>query len=151
MSKHMKPKQLIHFAVLFPMLLLASPRDARAEKPVETPAINLWVDLSLGLISEEDAGEKAKSLDTDFKTPLKAETHALTGDLYGVRQVSGNHFASLMKRVDQVSSFSGTSVIGKTRKRAYLEVMVFLTSSRKYVAIVTAPLDDLPAAARKKL
>lgn len=147
----MKAKQLILLAVLLPVLVLAASGDARAEEPAEAPAINLWVDLRLGLISEEEAKEKMKSLDADFKSILKSETEALTGDLYGVRQVSGEQFASLMAKIDQVSSFSKTSVIGKTKERAYLEVVIFLTSTHGYVAIVSAPLDDLPAATRKKL
>lgn len=147
----MNGKQLLLLAALLPVLVLAASGDARAEKAAEDPAINLWVDLGLGLINEEEAKEKVKSLDADFKTALKSETNVLTGDLYGVRQVSGKQFASLMAKVDQMSSSSTTSVIGKTRKRAYLEVTIFLTSKHAYVAIVSAPLDDLPAATREKL
>ena len=40
--------------------------------------------------------------------------------------------------------------IGKTDARAYLEVKVLMTSRKGYVAIVCAPLDDLPVAIRKK-
>ncbi len=147
----MEAKQLILLAVLLPVLVLAASGDARAEEAAEAPAINLWVDLGLGLINEEEAKEKMKSLDADFKTALKSETDVLTGDLYGVRQVSGKQFASLMPKIGQVSSFSTTSVIGKTKKRAYLEVTIFLTSKHAYVAIVSAPFDDLPAATREKL
>jgi hypothetical protein len=147
----MNAKQLILLAGLFSVLVLSAYGDARAEEPAEAPAINLWVDLGLGLINEEEANEKMKSLDADFKGTLKSETEALTSDLYGVRQVSGNQFASLMAKIEQVSSSSTTSVIGKTKKRAYLEVIIFLTSKHAYVAIVSAPLDDLPAATREKL
>ena len=147
----MKMKQWILFAVLLPILVLAASGDARADEAAETPAINLWVDLGLGLISEEEAEEKMKSLDADFKTTLKSETNVLTDDLYGVRQVSVKQFASLMAKMDQVSSSSTISVIGKTKKRAYLEVVIFLTSTHGYVAIVSAPLEDLPGAIRKKL
>ena len=73
----MKTKLLILPAVLSPVLLLAASGDGRAEEPAETPAINLWVDLGLGLISEDKAAEKARSLDADFKTALKAEANAL--------------------------------------------------------------------------
>ena len=147
----MKARQPILLAALLPALVLAACGNARAEKAAEVPAINLWVDLGLGLINEEEAKEKMKSLDADFKTVLKSETNVLTSDLHGVRQVSGKQFASLMAKIDQVSSFSTTSVIGKTKKRAYLEVMIFLTSKHSYVAIVSAPLEDLPAAIREKL
>jgi hypothetical protein len=124
---------------------------AAVDEPTTTAVAEPPVDLGLGLINEEEAKEKVKSLDADFKTALKSETNVLTGDLYGVRQVSGKQFASLMAKVDQMSSSSTTSVIGKTRKRAYLEVTIFLTSKHAYVAIVSAPLDDLPAATREKL
>ena len=147
----MKAKQRFLLAALLPVLVIAASGDARAETSAEAPAINLWVDLGLGLINEEEAKEKMKSFDIDFKTALKSETNVLTGDLHGVRQVSGKQFASLMAKTDLVSSFSTTSVIGKTKKRAYLEVMIFLTSKHSYVAIVSAPLEDLPAATREQL
>jgi len=147
----MKTKTMVLLAVLFPGLLLAAPNDSQVEKPAETPAINLWVDLGLGLISEEEAKEKMKSLDADFKGTLKSEADALTGDLYGVRHVSGKQFAALIAKIDLVSSFSKTTVIGKTQERGYLEVKIALTSSHGYVAIVCAPLDDLPESTRKKL
>ncbi len=147
----MKTKKIILLSLLLPGLLLASPSDSQKEKPVETPAINLWVDLGLGLISEEDAKAKMKPLDADFKSTLESEIKPLAGDLYGVRQVSGKHFAAIVAKIDQVSSFSSTSVIGKTKERGYLEVKIHLTSSYSYVAIVCAPLDDLPIATRNKL
>jgi hypothetical protein len=53
-----------------------------------------------------------------------------------------------MGKIDQVSSFSKISAIGKTTDRAYLEVVIVLTSSHRYVAIVSTPLDELPAAIR---
>jgi hypothetical protein len=65
--------------------------------------------------------------------------------------VPGKHFAALMSKIGQVSSSSTTSVIGKTKSRAYLEVIIPLTSKHAYVAIVSAPLEDLPAATREKL
>jgi hypothetical protein len=138
-------------AVLFPGLLLAAPGDSARKGPAEAPAINLWVDLGLGLISEEDAAEKMKSLDADFQSTLKAETEALTSDLYGVRHVSGNQFAAIVAEMDAISSFSTTTVIGRTQELGYLEVEFYLTSSHGYVAIVCAPLNDLPESTRKKL
>lgn len=147
----MKTKILILLALQFPGLLLAVPSDSQKEKPVETPAINLWVDLGLGLISEEDVKAKMKPLDTDFKSTLESEIKPLAGDLYGVRQVSGKQFAAIVAEIGQVSSFSSTSVIGMTKERGYLEVKIHLTSSHSYVAIVCAPLDDLPVATRNKL
>lgn len=146
----MKTKKLILLALLFPGLLLAAPGDSQKEKPVDTPAINLWVDFALGLIGEEDAMAKMKSLDVDFKDTLESEATPLTGDLYGVRQVSGRQFAAIVGNMDKVNSFVSTSVIGKTRKRAYLEAKIHL-SNHSYVAIVSAPLDDLPDATRNKL
>ena len=151
MINEMKTKKMILLAVLFPGLLLAAPRDSNGEEPAKAPAINLWVDLGLGLISEEDAEEEMKSLDADFKSTLKSETEALTGDLYGVRKVSGKQFAALVAKMDVVSSFSKITVIGKTQELGYLEVKIALTSSHSYVAIVCAPLDDLPESTRKKL
>lgn len=147
----MKTKKLILLALMFPGLLLAAPSDSKKENPAEIPAINLWVDLGLGLISEEDAKAKMKPLDADFKSTLDSEIKPLAGDLYGVRQVSGKQFASIVAKIDQVSSFSSTSVIGKTKERGYLEVKIHLTSSHSYIAIVCAPLDDLPVATRNKL
>lgn len=105
----------------------------------------------MGLISEEEAKEKMKSADADFKSTLNSETDALTGDLYGVRHVSGEQFAALIAKINVVSSFSKTTVIGKTQERGYLEVKIALTSSHGYVAIVCAPLEDLPESIRKKL
>ncbi len=136
---------------MFPGLLLAAPSDSQKEKPVETPAINLWVDLGLGLISEEDAKAKMKPHDTDFKSALESEMKALAGDLYGVRKVSGKQFAAIVAKIDQASGFTSTSVIGKTKERGYLEVKLHLTSSHSYVAIVCAPLDDLPVATQNKI
>ena len=146
----MKTKKLILLALLLPGLLLAAPGDSKKEKPIETPAINLWVDLGLGLISEEDAKAKMKSLDAEFKSTLESEIKPLAGDLYGVRQVSGKQFAAIVADMDQVTSFASTSVIGMTKKRAYLE-MKFHLSSHSYVAIVSAPLNDLPSGTRNKL
>ena len=54
----MKAKQRFLLAALLPVLVIASSGDARAEKAVEAPAINLWVDLGLGLVNEEEAKEK---------------------------------------------------------------------------------------------
>jgi hypothetical protein len=146
-----KTKALALLAVLLPGLLLAAPSDAANKDQATAPAINLWVDLGLGLISEEYAAEKMKSLDADFESTLESETEALTSDLYGVRHVSGEQFAALVAEMDVVSSFSTTTVIGRTKELGYLEVKFFLTSSHAYVAIVCAPLNDVPEATRKKL
>ena len=144
----MKATQLILLAALLPVLVHYSSGTASAD---EAQAINLWVDLKLGLINEAEVKQKMNSIDADFKTALKSETNALTGDLYGVRQVSGRQFASLVAKIDETSSSTTFSVIGKTKKRAYLEATVLLTSKHAYVAIVSAPLDDLPAAIQQKL
>jgi len=58
--------------------------------------------------------------------------------------VSEMQFAALVNRTDEKTSFSATTIIGKTNDRAYLEVKIFLKSSQSYVAIVCAPLDDMP-------
>ena len=144
-------KKFILLVVLCPALMLAASGETAEAKPSDTPAINLYVDISLGLISEDEAKEKTKKLKADFKTTLKSETDLLTGDLYGVRQVSGKQFAALVGRTDETTSFSATAIIGKTKDRAYLEVKIFLKSSQCYVAIVSAPLDDVPVETRKKL
>ena len=144
-------KKIILLAVLSPALTLAASGETVKAKPRETPAINLYVDISLGLISEDEAKEKTKKLKSDFKTTLKSETDLLTGDLCGVRQVSGMQFAALVNRTDEKTSFSATTIIGKTKDRAYLEVKIFLKSSKSYVTIVHAPLDDVPVETRKKL
>jgi hypothetical protein len=146
----MKTKRPILLALLLPGLLLAAPGDSKKEKPFEPPAINLWVDFALGLISEEDAKAKMKSPGVDFKDTLESEVKPLAGDLYGVRQVSGKQFAAIVADMDKVNSFFSTSVIGETKERGYLEVEIHL-SNHSYVAIVSAPLDDLPDATRNKL
>lgn len=146
-----KTKTLALLAVLLPGLLLAAPGDAAHKEQATAPAINLWVDLGLGLISEKDAAEKMKSLDADFKSTLKSETEALTSDLYGVRHVSGKQFAALVTEMDVVSSFSTTAVIGATKELGYLEVRFSLNGRHGYVAIVCAPLNDVPEATRQKL
>ena len=64
--------------------------------------------------------------------------------------MTGKQFAALVGRIGETTSFSSMQTVGKTDARAYLEVKVFLTSSKGYVANVCAPLDDLPVAIRKK-
>jgi hypothetical protein len=146
-----KTKTLALLAVLLPGLLLAAPSDAANKDQATAPAINLWVDLGLGLISEEDAAETMKSLDADFESALKSETEALTSNLYGVRHVSGEQFAALVAEMDVVSSFSTTTVIGATKELGYLEVRFSLNGRHGYVAIVCAPLNDVPEATREKV
>ena len=146
-----KTKTLVLLAALLPGLVLAAPSDAAEQDQVKARAINLWVDLGLGLISQEDATKEMRSLDADFESTLKSETEALASDLYGVRHVSGERFAAFVAEMDVVSSFSTTTVIGRTKELGYLEVKFFLTSSHGYVAIVCAPLNDVPESTRKKL
>jgi hypothetical protein len=146
-----KTKTLALLAALLPGLLLAAPSDAANKDQAKAPAINLWVDLGLGLISAEDAAGKMKSLDADFESTLKSETEALASDLYGVRHVSGERFAAFVAEMDVVSSFSTTTVIGRTQELGYLEVRIALSSRHGYVAIVCTPLNDLPESTRKKL
>jgi hypothetical protein len=146
-----KTKTMVLLAVLFPGLVLAAPSDAAEQDQAKARAIDLWVDLGLGLISQEDATKEMRSLDADFESILRAETEALTSDLYGVRHVSGERFAAFVAEMDVVSSFSTTSVIGRTQELAYLEVRIALSSRHGYVAIVCSPLNDLPESTRKKL
>lgn len=145
----MKTKSLLLLAILIPGFAFAAPGIEQQEKP--TPAINFWVDLGLGLIREEDAKAKMEPRDADFKSTLDSELNALKGDLYGVRQVTGTQFAEIVAKMDQVTSFSSTSVIGMTKERAYLEVKFHLASNRNYVVIVCAPLGDVPTATINKL
>lgn len=102
--------------MLFPGILLATIGDTARVYPPKGAAINLWVDLSLGLIGEKEAKEKMNSLDAGFKKSLKSETEALTENLHGVRKVSGKQFASLVAKMNQISSFSKTTVIGKLKR-----------------------------------
>ena len=140
--KMMKMKKMILVAVLIPLFSL----NASAAQP----AINIYVDVLLGVISEDEAKEKIESLKHDFKSTLKLETDGLTGDLYGFRQLTGKQFAALVSRIGEITSFSSIQKVGKTDARAYLEVKVFLTSSKGYVAIVCSTLNDLPDDIRKK-
>ena len=142
----MKMKKMILVAVLIPVFSL----NASAAQPAQTPAINIYVDVLLGVISEDEAKEKIESLKHDFKSTLKLETDGLTGDLYGFRQLTGKQFAALVSRIGEITSFSSIQKVGKTDARAYLEVKVFLTSSKEYVAIVCSTLNDLPDDIRKK-
>jgi hypothetical protein len=59
--------------------------------------------------------------------------------------------SDIVAKIDQVTSFSSTSVIGMTKESAYLEVTFFLTSGRSYVVVVSAPLSDCPPAILDKL
>jgi hypothetical protein len=114
--------------------------------------ISLWVDMGLGLVSEEAAKDKISSLGIGFKAALEKEADAMTGDLHGVRLVTGKQFSDLIDVVNgPVSSFVFYDVIGTTKKRAYLEASFPITSKFGYVAIVSVPLDDLPAATLKKV
>jgi hypothetical protein len=148
----MQMKKCILLAILFPVLfLLTEPSDAIGGELSKAPAINLWVDLGLGLITEEEAKEKMKLLGADFKSTLKAETKALRRDIYGVRIVSGKQFETIIAKINTVSSFSKTTVIGKTQEVGYLEVKFALSSSHGYVAIVCTPLNELPESIKKNL
>jgi hypothetical protein len=138
-------KNIILFAVLFPGLMLAAPNDTKNERLSQTPAIDLYVDSALGLISEEDAAEKSKGFKKDFKSSMNLELEALKGDIYGVRQVTGKKFAELVSQMKKVSSSSSTTLIGKSQESGYLEVKIFL-NKHSYVAILSAPLADLPEA-----
>ena len=82
---------------------------------------------------------------------VKAEIEGLEGDLVGIRQVTGEQFAALTRRMEIVSSSISIATLGVTRDRAYLEVSVFLTSKHAYVAVVTTELAGLPKEVVNKL
>ena len=128
-----------------------TPDIVRNEKPKEITAIGLWVDRGLGLISEAAVREKAKELQMDFKAALNKETEAMTGDQYGVRLVTGKEFSALIEQMGAISSFCSFTVIGTSAKQAYLEAEFHVTSEFSYVAIVSVPLKDLPAATLEKV
>lgn len=128
-----------------------TPEVVRNEKPKEITAIGLWVDKGLGLISDASFKEKAKDIPMDFKAALNKETDAMTGDQYGVRLVTGKQFSALIEQMGAISSFCSFTVIGTSEKRAYLEAEFHMTSKFSYVAIVSAPLKDLPSATLEKV
>ena len=66
----LKIKNMILVAVLIPVFSL----NASAAQPAQTPAINIYVDVLLGVISEDEAKEKIESLKHDFKSTLKLNT-----------------------------------------------------------------------------
>ena len=144
--------------VLINPLAWSAPADGKggdgpgANQPARnTPAIEVWVDLALGVCDGKAAGKRLEALNIkNLKSALEAEMKSLKGDLFGVRQVSGKEFAAMMKQLETVSSFKSSKLIGKTGDRAYLEVRVHLTSQHSYVAIVTTELNGLPAEIRKK-
>ena len=82
---------------------------------------------------------------------VKAEIEGLKGDLVGIRQVTGEQFAALTRRMEIISSSISIATLGVTRDRAYLEVSVFLTSQHRYVAVVTTELAGLPKEVVNKL
>ena len=141
----MKSRLLILIAVLCPTLLFAKPEA----QPVGNPALNLWVDISLGLVAEEEM--KEISAKADFKKAMQTEIDALDGNLHGTRKISGKKLAAMVAGMGKPNSFSKTSIIGKTTERAYLEHKVFFSSRKAYVAVVWAPIDEVPEATRAKL
>jgi len=86
----MKIKKMILVAVLMPVFSFSS----SAAQPAQTPAINIYVDTLLGVISEDQAKEKMQSLELGFKSTLNLETDGLAVDLYGFRQMTGKQFAA---------------------------------------------------------
>lgn len=128
-----------------------TPEAASEAKLKESTAIGLWVDFGLGLVSEEEMKDKAKSFKPNYKTALGQETDALTGDLHGARFVTGKQFAALVERTNEVSSFCSFKIIGTTRDRAYLEAEFHLSSRKSYVAVVSAPRKEVPDAILAKI
>ena len=70
---------------------------------------------------------------------------------FNQHKISGKKLAALVAAMDKPSSFAKTSIIGKTTERAYLEHKVFFSSRKAYVAVVWAPIDEVPEATRAKL
>lgn len=136
---------------MIPGMALAAPDNEPKDKPVSTPAIELWADLGLGLISEVDMQAKADSLNGKFKNVLDNEINALTGHLYGFRNVTGSQMSAVVDKIGRDSSFSSASAIGMTKNRAYVEVTFYLTSGKTYVVTVSAPLIDCQPATLKTL
>jgi hypothetical protein len=128
-----------------------TPDAAREEKPNHVTAIGLWVDMGLGLLSEEAVKEKSKALGSALKIALKKETEAMTGDQHGVRFVTGKQFAAIVEAMSEVSSFCSFTIIGTTDERAYLEAEFHISSEFSYVAVVSAPRKEVPAAILTKL
>ena len=124
-----------------------------AKQPKQkTHAIEVFVDLGLGLCDEQAAKKKLETLEIkNLKAALEAEIEELRSDLVGIRQVSGKQFAALTRSMDIISSGSSISPLGVSRDRAYLEVNVFLTSRHGYVAVVTTELAGLPEEVVRKL
>jgi len=126
-----------------------------AKQPKQkTHAIEVFVDLSLGLCDEQAAKKKLAALEIEsknFEAALDRELDELRSDLVGIRQVSGKQFAALTRSMDIISSGSSISPLGVSRDRAYLEVNVYLTSRHRYVAVVTTKLAGLPEEVVRKL
>jgi hypothetical protein len=124
---------------------------ARQSKP-RKQAIELFVDLSLGVCDEEKSKERLETFNTkDLMAAVKQEIEGLERDLVGIRQVTGEQFVALTRRMEIISSGISIAPLGVTRDRAYLEVSVFLTSQHRYVAVVTTELGGLPEEIVNKL
>ena len=125
--------------------------DPRQPKQ-RTLAIEVFVDLSLGLCDEQTAERRLESLKVrNLKVALEEEIEGLKRDLVGIRQVAGKQFVALTRQMETVSSGMSIAALGMSRDRAYLEVNVFLTSQHRYVAVVTTELVGLPKEVVEKL
>ena len=112
-----------------------------------TPAIEVFVDVSLGLSEPQQAKKRLEDLNltkTTFAVALEKEVGALTGDLLGVRDVTQDRFVALVDSMTTLSSSLSIAPLGVSHDRAYLEVKVFLTTRHAYVAVVTTELAGLP-------
>ena len=134
-------------------LTTASGDGPDAKQPKQRiQAIEVFVDLSLGLCDEQAAKKRLDSLKAEnLKAALKEEIEGLEGDLVGIRQVSGEQFVALTTSMETVSSGMSIVALGASNERAYLEVNIFLTSQHRYVAVVTTELPELPKEVVKKL
>ena len=127
-------------------------KPAARQSKQRTQAIELFVDLSLGVCDEQTAKERLKTFNAkDLKAAVEPEIERLGRDLVGVRQVTREQFVALTRRMETISSGISIAPIGVTRDRAYLEVTVILTSQHGYVAIVTTELAGLPEEVVDKL
>ena len=119
-------------------------KPAAKQSKQGTQAIEVFVDLSLGVCDEPTAKKRLKTLKVeDLKAALNEEIEGLEGNLVGIRQVTREQFVSLTRSMEIVSSGISITPLGVTRDRAYLEVSVFLTSQHRYVAVVTTELAGL--------
>ncbi len=127
--------------------------DKGGEK-VTFSAVEAYVDVLTGKISEEDL-KKEKALEgKDIKVLLERELGAMKSDPARLRLLGAKEFSAYVenKLVSAVvSSAGGSSLIGVSAGYAYVETRYFLGSGRSYVVIVRGPVEGLSAKAEAYL